>query len=152
MTIDSSPAAEKTPDALVGRLFEATLGMMDVISVYLGDRLGLYRALRNGGPATSAELATRAGIDERYAREWLEQQAVTDILEVDDATAPADRRRFSLPEAFVEPLLDLDSPYSIAPMARSMVASAKVLPELLEAYRTGGGVDWSAFGPDMIEA
>ena len=151
-TIDTPTPTEKTPDALVGRLFEATLGMMDIISVYMGDRLGLYRALSKGGPATAGELATRAGIDERYAREWLEQQAVTDILEVDDAEAAADRRRYRLPEAHAEPLLNVDSPYSIAPLARSIVACAKVLPELLEAIRTGGGVDWAAYGPDMIEA
>jgi 2-polyprenyl-3-methyl-5-hydroxy-6-metoxy-1,4-benzoquinol methylase len=151
-TIDTPAPTEKTPDALVGRLFEATLGMMDVLSVYIGDRLGLYRALRDGGPATTTELATRAGIDERYAREWLEQQAATDILDVDDVAAPADRRRYRLPEGHVEPLLDPDSPYSMAPLGRSIVACAKVLPQLLEAFRTGGGVEWSDYGSDMIEA
>ena len=73
---DAPSAPARSPDALVGRLFEASIGMFEVMSVYLGDRLGLYRALRDGGPATTAELAARAGIDERYAREWLEQQAV----------------------------------------------------------------------------
>jgi 2-polyprenyl-3-methyl-5-hydroxy-6-metoxy-1,4-benzoquinol methylase len=66
--------------------------------------------------------------------------------------APADRRRYRLPDAYAAPLLDLDNPLSIAPLARSAIATAKVLPELLEAYRTGGGVEWAAFGPDMIEA
>jgi 2-polyprenyl-3-methyl-5-hydroxy-6-metoxy-1,4-benzoquinol methylase len=151
-TIPSPAPTEKTPDALVGRLFEATLGMMDIMSVYIGDRLGLYRALRDGGPATPGDLAIRAGIDERYAREWLEQQAATDILEVDDVEASADQRRFRLPDAHAEPLLDVDSPNSIAPLGRSIVACAKVLPQLLEAFKSGGGVDWSAYGPDMIEA
>jgi hypothetical protein len=64
-------ATEKR-DAFVGRLFEATLGAFDVLAVYLGDRLGLYRALaERGGPLTSGELADGAGIHERYAREWL---------------------------------------------------------------------------------
>ena len=143
---------EKTADELVGRLFEATLGMMDVMSVYLGDQLGLYRALHEGGPATPGELAARGGIDRRYAREWLEQQAVTGFLEVDDVAAAEDDRRYRLPEAYVEPLLNPDSPYSIAPLPRSAVACAKVMPQLLEAYRTGGGVAWSDYGADMIEA
>jgi 2-polyprenyl-3-methyl-5-hydroxy-6-metoxy-1,4-benzoquinol methylase len=150
--IDSPAPAEKTPEALVGRLFEATLGMMDVISVYMGDRLGLYRALRDGGPATASELARRGGIDERYAREWLEQQAATAILEVDDVRAAADKRRYRLPDAHADPLLDLDSANSIVPLARSIVACAKILPQLLDAFRSGGGVDWSAYGSDMIEA
>jgi len=143
---------EKTADQLVGRLFESTLGMMDVLAVYVGDRLGLYRALRDSGPATAPELASRAGIDERYAREWLEQQAATGILDVDDVTAAADVRRYALPDAYAAPLLDPDSPWSIAPLGRSIVACAKVMPQLLDAFRTGGGVDWTTYGLDMIEA
>ncbi|MGI8871288.1 MAG: methyltransferase domain-containing protein [Candidatus Limnocylindria bacterium] len=154
MTIELPTTAEteKTPDALVARIFEASLGMYDVMSVYVGDQLGLYRSLRDGGPATAPKLASRAGIDARYAREWLEQQAATGFLEVDDIAAGADQRRYSLPESYVEPLLNLDSPYSIAPLARSLVACGKVIPQLMEAYRTGGGIDWSAYGPDMIGA
>ena len=59
MSIDASGAAavERTPDELVGRLFDASLGMFDVMAVYLGDQLGLYRALRDGGAATSSDLA-----------------------------------------------------------------------------------------------
>jgi 2-polyprenyl-3-methyl-5-hydroxy-6-metoxy-1,4-benzoquinol methylase len=152
MTTMTETPTERTPDAIAGRLFEATLGMMDILSVYLGDRLGLYRALADGGPATAGELAARAGIAERYAREWLEQQAATDILEVDDVGAAADRRRYSLPDAYVDPLLNPDSPYSSAPLGRSVVACAKVVPELLEAFKSGGGIDWAAYGPDMIEA
>src|SRR6186997_3078824 len=113
---DTIEAPGKTADELVGRLFGAAIGMFDVMSVYLGDRLGLYRALRDGGPATSAELASRAGIAERYAREWLEQQATTGFLVVEDASADAAARRFSLPEAYAAPLLDRDSPSSIAPV------------------------------------
>jgi len=58
-----------TPDALVERLFEATLGAMDLFAVYLGDRLGYYRSLAGDGPATSTELAVRTGTAERYVRE-----------------------------------------------------------------------------------
>jgi 2-polyprenyl-3-methyl-5-hydroxy-6-metoxy-1,4-benzoquinol methylase len=147
-----SAPPQATPDDLVARIFEASLGMLEVMAVYLGDRLGLYAALRDGGPATAPELASRAGIDARYAREWLEQQAVTGILQVDDVAAAPDERRYTLPEAYVDPLLNPDSPYSITPLARSLVASAKVIPQLLEAYRTGGGVEWSDYGADMIES
>lgn len=147
-----SAPPQATPDDLVARIFEASLGMLDVLAVYLGDRLGLYAALRDAGPATAPELASRAGIDVRYAREWLEQQSVTGILEVDDVAAAPDERRYTLPEAYVDPLLNPDSAYSITPLARSLVASAKVIPQLLEAYRTGGGVEWSDYGADMIES
>ncbi len=151
--MNESPAApEKTSDAFVARIFEASLGMFDVMAVYLGDRLGLYRSLRDDGPATAPQLASRAGIDPRYAQEWLEQQAVTGILDVADAAGEPDDRRYSLPAAYVDPLLNPDSPYSIAPLSRSLVACGKVMAQLLEAYRTGGGVEWSEYGPDMIES
>ena len=71
-------------DALVDRLFQATLGLIDLCSVSLGNRLGLYQALADIGWATATELTTRTGTAERYVREWLEQQAVTGILEVED--------------------------------------------------------------------
>jgi 2-polyprenyl-3-methyl-5-hydroxy-6-metoxy-1,4-benzoquinol methylase len=148
----AAPATERTAAALADRLSGAGLGTLEILSVYLGDRLGLYRALRDAGPSTPAEFAAHAGIDRRYAREWLEQQAAADILEVEDVAAALEDRRFSLPEAYGEALLDADSPYSIAPLSRAIVACAKVLPQLMEAYRAGDGVAWSAYGPDMIQA
>src|SRR6266516_5111884 len=135
--------------ALVGRLFEAALGAVDMVSVYLGDRLGLYRALAEGGPSTSIELAARAGIHERYAREWLEQQSVTGILEVDDAAKRESERRYSLPPAHAAALIDLVSLFSISPLARAFVSAIQALPRVMEAFKTGGGVEWSEFGPDM---
>ena len=58
----------------------AVISSLDLFSVYLDDRLGYYQALADGQPTTSGELAERTGTAERYAREWLEQQAITDIL------------------------------------------------------------------------
>ena len=73
------PDQQAARDALAKRLFGACIGALDLLHVYVGDRLGLYRALA-GGPATTSEVARRCGIHERYAREWLEQQAVAGIL------------------------------------------------------------------------
>jgi 2-polyprenyl-3-methyl-5-hydroxy-6-metoxy-1,4-benzoquinol methylase len=101
---------------------------------------------------TTAELAAAAGIHERYAREWLEQQAVAGVLDLDDAAKPAGERRYSLPPAHAEALTKLDSQASMAPLTRTFLAAAKAMPMLLEAYRTGGGVPWGAFGEDMIES
>lgn len=139
-------------EAFVDRLFGSTLGAIDVLCVYLGDRLGLYRALAQDGPATPPELAKRAGIHPRYAREWLEQQAVSEILTVDDAAKPEDQRRYTLPSAHAEALTDPESPFSIAPLARAFASIGSVLPKLIEAYRSGGGVAWADYGTDGIEA
>jgi 2-polyprenyl-3-methyl-5-hydroxy-6-metoxy-1,4-benzoquinol methylase len=146
------PGARATPDELVGRLFDAGVAMMDLLSVYIGDRLGLYRALAENGPANARELASRASIDPRYAREWLEQQATTGIIEVNDAGLDPESRSYGLPVGYADVLTDPDSLSSMAPLARSIVACTAVLPQLLTAFRTGGGVPWSAYGADMIEA
>jgi len=139
-------------EAFVDRLFGATLGAIDVFAVYLGDRLGLYRALAKDGPATPPELAKRAGIHPRYAREWLEQQAVSEVLDVDDPAKPEDDRRYALPAAHAEALIDPESPFSIAPLARAFASIGVVLPNIMDAYRTGGGVAWADYGADGIEA
>jgi len=144
--------ADRQRDELVERLFGAGLGMAEVLTVYLGDTLGLYRALERVGPMTSADLAKETGIFERYAREWLEQQAAAGILVVDDVSASADARRYLLPPGHIEPLLDPESPHSIAPFCKSFVAVSGAMPQLLAAFRSGGAVPWEAYGRDAIEA
>ncbi|MBA3369341.1 MAG: class I SAM-dependent methyltransferase [Geodermatophilaceae bacterium] len=131
------------------RLFDAALGGIDMWSVYVGENLGLYAALAQRGSLTGAELAASAQIHPRYAIEWLEQQAVTGILEVNDADLPGDQRRYALPEAHAEVLTDPDSLNYVAPFMRLMTAAGMQLSALLEAYRTGGGVGWPQYGPDM---
>ena len=112
----ASPAtASEQRDAFVGRLFESAINMMEICCLYVGDRLGLYRALRAIGPATAAELAGAAKVDARYAREWLEQQAVAGVLET-DATADEGMRRYSLPAGHADVLLDADSLSWFAPV------------------------------------
>ena len=143
-------STDRVRDAFVERLFASALGTMDVFTVYLGDRLGLYRVLAEHGPLTAGELAERAGMYARYAREWLEQQAATAILEVDDAAKPEEERRFSLPAGHAEALIDPESPYAMAAVCRSLAALGGVLPKLVDAYRTGEGV--AVEGADAVEA
>jgi SAM-dependent methyltransferase len=132
-----------TADALAERLFSSAVAAFDHAGVYLGDRLGYYRSLDVDGPATPEELATRTGTDARYAREWLEQQAVGSVLEVDD------QHRFSLPDAHAEVLARPDSISHMSPMSRMLAAAFGQLPQVAEAFRTGGGVGWDSYGPDM---
>jgi SAM-dependent methyltransferase len=131
-------------DALVERLFDAVLGMTDVYTVYLGDRLGLYRALAEGN-ATEAEIASATGTDRRYLREWLEQQ------EVDDASKPEDERRYRLPDGYAEVLVDRDSTSYMAAFARMMAGIVRPLPQVIDAFRTGAGVPYADFDADFLE-
>ena len=136
-------------DALVERLFLATVGAFDLAGVFLGGRLGLYRALAERGPSTPAELAEATGIHERYAREWLEQQATTEILE---AERDGDEWRFALPEGHDEALLDEDSLNYVAPFAQFLLGCVRPNDALLDAYRTGGGVPYGDYGSDLYQA
>jgi SAM-dependent methyltransferase len=141
-----------TPDALAERIFNSTLGALDVLAIHVGTELGWYAALAEYGPATADELAAASGSSSRYAREWLEHQAVGGLLEVDDIAADAEDRRYSLPDAHAEVLLNRDSLAYVAPIARILAAAAKLMPDFLHAYRTGGGVPWTAFGAEGREA
>jgi 2-polyprenyl-3-methyl-5-hydroxy-6-metoxy-1,4-benzoquinol methylase len=143
---------EAQRDALAERLFGAALGAYELMTVHLGDRLGYYRALVEGGELTSADLAEATGTDERYAREWLEQQAVAGILEVDDVTAEAGERRYRLPAGHAEVLVDRESLVHLTPMARYGVSFAQTLPAIEDAFRSGGGVSWEEFGALAREA
>src|SRR6266545_7740632 len=136
-------------DALVERLFMNAIGAFDLFSVYVGDVLGLYRILGQKGPLTSAELADAAGVHERYAREWLEQQAASELLEVE---GQGPERRFRLPEGHDEALLDVSSLDYIAPMARAVLASIRPIDSLLDAFRSGEGVSYADYGEDLHES
>ncbi|HKY55656.1 MAG TPA: class I SAM-dependent methyltransferase [Anaerolineales bacterium] len=137
-------------DAFVERFLGYAAGTFSLFSVYIGERLGYYRALADG-PLTSSELAARTNTHERYAREWLEQQTVAGILHVEDENVDATQRRFRLPPGHAEPLIDQDSLNYIAPIARLMAGAVRPIDSLLEAYRTGGGVPFSEYGIDLRE-
>jgi hypothetical protein len=151
-------AHDRDPDAVrafADHVFASALGGLETLSIYLGDRLGWYRALAEGA-LDAPTLAARTGTAERYAREWLEQQAVSGILTVEDDPVDADAegstRRFSLPPAHAEVLTDADSLEYLAPLGRFVAATAGQLPALLDAYRTGGGVAWEQLGEDARDA
>ena len=150
-TTEASPRQDQQAAALAERLFRSGLERFELLTVYLGLRLGLYSTLVAAGGATSGELAAKARIDERYAREWLEQQAVAGILEVDDAAAPAGDRCYRLPPGHTETLLDEESLSHAAPFALLLMCAAPVIPELLDAYRTGAGVPYTHYGRDHVE-
>ena len=136
-------------DEFAERIFTALVGAMDLNAMYLGDRLGLYRALAEGGAQTPAQLATRAGILPRYSREWCEAQAASGFLLCADPQAEPDDRVFELPEAMREIMLDPDSLSHLAPSVRCTVVAGRVLPELMATYRGERTFGWEDFGPEM---
>lgn len=133
--------------ALAGRLFEATLGTMELETVYLGLKLGLYDALER--PATAGDLAGATGLLPRYVREWCEQQAAAGILLVDDPSAAPEDRVFALPAAHAAVLTDETSPAYAAPMALLVGGAGAVMPAVLDAWRAGRGMSFGEYGDDV---
>lgn len=143
--------SEDRATALGERVIQALLGTLDLAGIHLGERLGLYTALRDGGPMTSIELAERTGTAERYIREWLEQQAVTGVLDVEDVDAAPTSRRYVLPDGHVEALTDADSLAYLPPLGRITIGVLQPMTQLIEAFRTGKGVPYADYGEDTRE-
>jgi 2-polyprenyl-3-methyl-5-hydroxy-6-metoxy-1,4-benzoquinol methylase len=127
---------DRTND-LVERLFRNAGAALELYAVYLGERLGLYRALADHGPATSVELAERTGTAERYIREWLEHHAASELVNVDDTNAAPIERRYTLPAEYVPVLADPDNANYHGYKGVELARAARMLPALVEAYRTG---------------
>jgi 2-polyprenyl-3-methyl-5-hydroxy-6-metoxy-1,4-benzoquinol methylase len=141
METGSSPTEKHRPAdpaaALAERLFDDVTGALEIFTVYLGERLGLYRALDRDGPATSSELAARTGTAERYVREWLEHHAASGLLEVEDPAADPLARRYRLPPEFAPVLADPDDLRYRAYNGVEIARAGRSLPDLVEAFRSG---------------
>lgn len=141
-------ATDDPVSALAASVFTRILGGYEALSMYLGDRLGMYTAL-GSEPATADQLAARVSVHPRYAREWLEQQAVAGLVTVRDDDG---ERLFSLSAPQRAVLADPSSLAFSTPFARMLEGAAARMPELLAAYRDGTGVSWDRFGPDARDA
>jgi len=137
---------DRRRDQFVERLFGAFLGGMELLSIDVGRRLGLYRALHECGAVTDAELADRTGIALRYATEWLDQQAVAGIVDVAEGSAG---RTYALPAAHADVLVAEEHPAHLMGVAPSLTGLALTVPAVTEAYRRGTGVPYAAFGAEI---
>ncbi|HEV8174454.1 MAG TPA: class I SAM-dependent methyltransferase [Actinoplanes sp.] len=141
MTVTSQSSSEAFGERLLGAL----VGAAELLTVELGRELGLYRALR-GRALTAGELAAAAGIDARYAREWLEQQAAAGIVAVATPSAVPDARSFTLPEPAAVVLLDEGAPAYLGTAGEFALGLGLVTPRVVQAFRTGAGVSYADYG------
>ncbi len=151
-TIELTANDEAEVEAFAGKLFEACLATMELANVELGVRLGLYEAMVSAGAVTARELAESAGIAERYAQEWLEQQAVSGVVQVDDASKPAGERRFTLSNAHAHVLIDDDSEACMKPCAGVVPWVGKALDIMVEEFRRGRGAAFGLFDLHDVQA
>lgn len=121
-----------------GLLNGATVSAM----IWLGDRLGLYEALRGGESTTSEELAAKTGLDERWVREWLHTQGAGGVLAYDGDN------RFSLSAEAEAVLLDESHPANGIGCFTQLPVMFSLLEKLPESFKTGLGLPYDAMGPD----
>jgi SAM-dependent methyltransferase len=145
MTIDTAPVDETQLQDFVGRFITDLGAAHHAATVVVGDRLGLYRALAEAGPATPAEVARAAGCDERYTREWLNAQAASGYCEYDAGTG-----RYHLTPAQQACLADDSAPTFLAAGVYLAASLFKDEERIAEAFRSGAGFGWGEHHHDLF--
>ena len=135
----------KRVQAFARRVFGLYTDGMLTLMVHIGHRAGLFEALARG-PATSEDLSERAGLQERYVREWLATMATSGIVEYEAAS-----RRFTLPPEHATCLTGTSS-RNLAPASQLMLLLSRHVPRIVDCFRHGGGVPYSDFRPEFTEA
>jgi SAM-dependent methyltransferase len=138
-TIDETRAGE-----FVGQALGDVASMTTVLLATVGDRLGLFTALAGAGRTTSGQLADRAGIDERYAREWLAAMTAAGYLDHDSK-----KGTFVLPDEHVAVLATESGPVFFGGIWQELSGTLVVLDRLTEVFRSGGGVGVGEYSPDF---
>jgi SAM-dependent methyltransferase len=144
----TSEASEINPEKLEAFLGKVVTDFGAALSsqlAFIGQRLGLYKALADGGAATPAELAQRTGTNERYVREWLINQGSGGYVEYDPATG-----RYHLSPEQAVALTDEDSPFYVGGGFYVVKAMANATPRIADAFTNGGGILWGDHDPDLF--
>src|SRR6476619_5036346 len=112
---------------------------------YIGQKLGLYKALAAGEPLSAAQLAEKTNTNERYVREWLVNQAAGGYIEYDGDTG----RYFLAPEQAVA-LTDEQSPFYVGGGFFVVKAMTQAVERIEDYFRNGGGMLWGEHHPDLF--
>jgi SAM-dependent methyltransferase len=131
---------EARAEAFAERMFGVLRSGSIALLCSIGHQTGLFDALAEAGSVTSAELAERAGLEERYVREWLGGQVVSEVVEYDPET-----QRYSLPPEHATVLTTAAGPNNVARITSLLPMISEVEQQVIECFRTGGGVPYSAY-------
>jgi SAM-dependent methyltransferase len=140
MTLD-----EDRLQAFVQRYAADQAATMHAATVVIGDQLGLYRALAEGGPQSAEDLAAATGCQPRLVREWLNAQVASAYCEFDP-----ERGRYFLTAEQAACLADPSSPTFVAGGALVASATHKDTERVRQAFKGDGGVGWDEHHPDLF--
>jgi 2-polyprenyl-3-methyl-5-hydroxy-6-metoxy-1,4-benzoquinol methylase len=136
---------EDKMNAFLGKVVGDFGAALSSTLVYIGQKLGLYKALADSGPLAPAELAARTSTNERYVREWLINQAAGGYLDYDTATG-----RYSLAPEQAVALTDETSPFFVGGGFFVIKAMNNAVSRIEDAFKNGGGMLWSEHDPDLF--
>ncbi len=145
MSIDPSTLDQSKLEAFQGLAVAEAAAAESAACCYLGDVLGLYEAMADAGPLTSAELASRTETHERYVREWLANQASGGYV-----IHHPDRGAFELPPEHAAVLADAAGPFHLSGIYAVIAAAWASADRAAEAFRTGEGVGWHEHDPRLF--
>ncbi len=134
---------EKFVERMVEDIATATRGALS----YIGDKLGIFKAMGAAGPVTVEELAKKTGLSARYLKEWLGSMATAQYVEYN-----SDTDKYFLPPEHAAPLADEDFPFFVGGFVQMIVPTVSVAPQVAKAFKTGRGVPQSAYSPEMFES
>ena len=132
-------------EAFTGKAMVDAASTVVTVMASIGDRLGLFKELAKG-PATSEELAERAHVNERYAREWLSEMASAGYLTHQPAS-----QRFTLPPEHLPVLAQEGGPFFLGGAYQLLMAQMGSYNQLVQAFQQGGGVPMEAYDPSIWE-
>lgn len=140
-----APINEEKMNAFIGKVVGDFGAALSSSLVYIGQKLGLYKALAQAGSVTPAELAQQTSTNERYIREWLINQAASGYVEYDAASG-----RFSLTAEQAVALTDETSPFYVGGGFYVIKAMGNAVPHIEKAFKSGGGLLWGDNDPDLF--
>ncbi len=135
--------AKEVAQKVMGDVGAVMHGMLS----FIGDRVGLFKAMMDAGALTVDQLAARSGLNTRYVREWLSAMAAAGYVEYD-----AGAQTYLLTPEYAAALADEDSPFFIGSYFQMAQAAAMVAPEVAQAFRSGAGVLQAQYPAGFFEA
>jgi 2-polyprenyl-3-methyl-5-hydroxy-6-metoxy-1,4-benzoquinol methylase len=141
----AAPIDEEKMNAFLGKVVGDFGAALSSSLVYIGQKLGLYKALASSGPSTPAELATNTSTTERYVREWLINQAASGYVDYD-----VESGRYSLSPEQAAALTDESSPFYVGGGFYVIKAMTQAVNRIEDGFKNGGGMLWGEHDPDLF--
>jgi SAM-dependent methyltransferase len=134
-------------EQLADRIIKDTNAAYFVAAAYIGDRLGLFKAMSDAGPLAADRLAKKTGLNERYVLEWLRTMAAAHYLDY-----RPESNAFEIPTEHISVLVNEDSPTFSMGLVEGTVPDILMVPQVLAAFRTGKGIPYGDYPAETFDA